>query len=74
MSERGAQTLLDGLVGLGLVEVRDGVYRNTAEASAFLVAGRRADLSGYAKLKFAQMDKLATLPEVFRAGGPVQTR
>lgn len=24
ISERGAQTLLDGLVGLGLVELRDG--------------------------------------------------
>ncbi|MGH3876835.1 MAG: methyltransferase [Actinophytocola sp.] len=72
MSERGAQTLLDGLAGLALVEVHDGGYRNTAEASAFLVAGRRADLSGYAKLKFAQMDKLANLPEVFHTGGPVQ--
>lgn len=72
ISERGTQTLLDGLVGLGLVDVRDGLYRNTAEASAFLVEGRRADLSGYAKLKFAQMDRLATLPEVFRTGGPVE--
>src|SRR5262249_25582855 len=31
ISERGAQTLLDGLVSLGLVELRDGNYRNTAE-------------------------------------------
>ncbi len=39
ISERGAQTLLDGLVGLGLVELRDGAYRNTAEASTYLIEG-----------------------------------
>jgi SAM-dependent methyltransferase len=71
ISERGAQTLLDGLVSLGLVEVRDARYRNTAEASAFLVEGLRADLSGYAKLKLAEMEKLVSQLDVFRAGEPV---
>jgi hypothetical protein len=45
ISGRGAQALLDGLVGLGLVELRDGGYRNTAEASAFLVESRPATLA-----------------------------
>lgn len=71
LPERGAQTLLDGLVGLGLVQRHDGRYRNTAEAAAYLVAGRPADLSGYARLKLGQMSTLATLPEVFRTGGPL---
>ena len=71
ISERGAQTLLDGLVGLGLAEVRDGRYRNTAEADTFLVEGRPASFSGFAKLKLAHMGNLATLPEVVRTGGPV---
>jgi SAM-dependent methyltransferase len=71
ISERGAQTLLDGLVSLGLVEVRDGAYRNTAEASVFLVEGRPTSLSGLAQLKLAQMGNLVTLPEVVRNGGPV---
>ncbi|MCI2419938.1 methyltransferase domain-containing protein [Saccharopolyspora sp. K220] len=71
ISERGAQTLLDGLVSMGLVELRDGSYRNTAEAAAFLVEGQPACLSNFAKLKLGQMGGLADLPEVVRTGGPV---
>ncbi|SER24535.1 class I SAM-dependent methyltransferase [Actinokineospora terrae] len=71
IAERGAQTLLDGLVGLGLVERTAAGYRNTAEASAFLVEGRPASLSGYAGLKLGQMDKMGDLLAVYRTGGPV---
>jgi SAM-dependent methyltransferase len=71
ISERGAQTVLDGLVSIGLVEVRDGDYRNTAEASAFLVDGKPAGLGSFAELKLSQMGTLADLPEVVRNGGPV---
>ncbi|MEU6425487.1 class I SAM-dependent methyltransferase [Microbispora sp. NPDC046973] len=71
ISERGAQTLLDGLVGLGLVELHGASYRNTPEAAAFLVEGRPASLSGYAQLKLGQMGKMGSLLEVFRTGGPV---
>lgn len=71
LSARGAQTLLDGLVGLGIVEVHDDRYRNTAEASTYLVEGKRTSLSGYAGLKLGEMGKLSTLLDVFRAGGPV---
>lgn len=71
ISERGAQTLLDGLVSLGLVEVHDARYRNTAEAATFLVDGKRTSLTGYAKLKLGEMDKLVSQLDVFRAGEPV---
>ncbi|SHN18229.1 class I SAM-dependent methyltransferase [Actinacidiphila paucisporea] len=71
ISPRGAQALLDGLVSVGLVEVHDGRYRNTAEASAFLVEGRPTCLSGFAKLKAGHMASLAGLPDVVRAGGPL---
>ncbi|MGH3798217.1 MAG: methyltransferase [Pseudonocardiaceae bacterium] len=71
ISERGAQTLLDGLVSLGLVELRDGNYRNTAEAATFLVKGQPACLSSFAEFKLAEMGKLAALPDVVRTGGPV---
>ncbi|TNM32369.1 methyltransferase domain-containing protein [Streptomyces sedi] len=71
ISPRGAQTLLDGLVSLGLVELRDGGYRNSPEASAFLVRGRPADLSAFARLKLDHMGGMVDLPEVVRAGGPV---
>ncbi|WP_199487351.1 methyltransferase [Actinomadura spongiicola] len=71
IAHRGAQALLDGLVSVGLVEVDDGGYRNTAEASAFLVEGRPTSLSGFAKVKMRHMAALADLPDVVRAGGPV---
>lgn len=71
ISERGAQTLLDGLVSLDLVELRDGGYRNTPTAAAFLVEGKPTYLGGFATLKLAEMRKLVTLPDVVRAGGPV---
>ncbi|HKR52473.1 MAG TPA: methyltransferase [Pseudonocardiaceae bacterium] len=71
ISERGAQTLLDGLVGLGLVELCDGNYRNTTEAATFLVEGQPTCLSSFAKLKLAHMGSLVALPDVVRTGGPV---
>lgn len=71
ISERGAQTLLDGLVSLGLVELRDGNYRNTAEAATFLVEGQPACFSSFAQLKLAHMGTLSNLPEIVRVGGPV---
>ncbi|WP_226961827.1 MULTISPECIES: class I SAM-dependent methyltransferase [Streptomyces] len=71
ISERGAQTLLDGLVSLGLVELGEGGYRNSPEAATFLVRGRPADLSSFARLKLAHMGAMVDLPEVVRVGGPV---
>ena len=71
ISRRGAQTLLDGLVSLGLVELHDGGYRNSAEASAFLVEGQPNCLSGFARLKLGHMATLTGLPDVVRAGGPL---
>jgi SAM-dependent methyltransferase len=71
ISERGAQSLLDGLVGIGLVELCDGAYRNTAEASAFLVEGRPAYHGGLAKLMLSDVGNWSALPEVVRTGLPV---
>ena len=71
ISERGAQTLLDGLVSVGLVVLEGGRYANTAEASAYLVEGKEVCLSSFAQLKLKHMGALDGLPEVVRAGGPV---
>nr|WP_157357639.1 class I SAM-dependent methyltransferase [Amycolatopsis nigrescens] len=71
ISERGAQTLLDGLVSLDLVELHNGHYRNTPEATTYLVEGQPACLSSFTQLKLAHMGNLTSLPEVVRAGGPV---
>ncbi|MFD3537137.1 methyltransferase [Streptomyces sp. NPDC058664] len=70
MAERGVQTLLDGLVGLGLLHTHRGTYRNTPEAELYLVEGQPTDISGFARLKLAEMDKLTGRLEVFRTGGP----
>ncbi len=37
LSPRGTQGLLDALVGLGLLNIVDGRYENTLEASSFTV-------------------------------------
>ncbi|MFI1831355.1 class I SAM-dependent methyltransferase [Streptomyces sp. NPDC020412] len=71
ISERGAQTLLDGLLGVGLIELHQGCYRNTPAASAYLVEDKPASLSRLARLKLKHMGALTTLPDVVRAGGPV---
>ncbi|MCX4775227.1 methyltransferase (plasmid) [Streptomyces sp. NBC_01260] len=71
MAERGVQSLLDGLVGLGLLRTHDGTYHNTPESELYLVEGKPTDISGFAQLKLAEMDKLAGRLEVFRAGGPL---
>jgi SAM-dependent methyltransferase len=46
-------------------------YRNTAEASAFLVEGRPGYLGGFAKAMLAIAGDWAALPEVVRTGAPV---
>lgn len=71
ISVRGAQTLLDGLVGLGLVEVSDGAYRNAPDAAAFLVDNQPAYLGGFSKMMFRQMGRWPGLPEVVASGVPV---
>ena len=74
ISERGAQTLLDGLLGLGLIAQRDGTYRNTPEASAFLIEGRPTYIGGFAKVLLAGAGLWSDLPEVVRTGAPVMAQ
>ncbi|HEY1973298.1 MAG TPA: class I SAM-dependent methyltransferase [Pseudonocardia sp.] len=72
IAERGAQTLLDGLVALELIELHEGSYRNTAEAATFLVEGQPACMTGFAKFMFADMGSWSGLTEAVRTGGPVK--
>ena len=71
ISERGAQTLLDGLLGLGLIGMSGGAYRNTAESSAYLIEGRPTYIGGFAKLMLAEAGNWSALPQVIRTGAPV---
>lgn len=73
ISERGAQVLLDGLLGLGLVELHDGAYRNTTEASTYLIPNRPGYLGDFAKVLLTRAADWSALPEVVRTGTPVMT-
>jgi ubiquinone/menaquinone biosynthesis C-methylase UbiE len=71
ISPRGAQALLDGVTGLGLVTVSGGHYRNTPEASAFLVKGKRSYLGPMAEVFMDDLETWRKLPESAKTGLPV---
>lgn len=73
LSARGTQALLDGLAGLGLVRLTDGTYRNSPDASRFLVEGKPSYIGAYAKFLAGEMARWSTLPEVARTGIPIAT-
>ena len=70
LSGRGAQALLDGLLGLGLVEKKGGGYGNTPLASQFLVEGRPAFMGAFARVNLAEAALRTRFPEVVRTGTP----
>jgi SAM-dependent methyltransferase len=73
ISERGAQALLDGLTGLGFLELREGAYRNTPEAAAFLVEGSPAYFGAFARVMLGHLNEWQALPETVRTGAPALT-
>ena len=74
ISLRGARALLDGLVGLGLVTVDSGRYANAPDANAFLVEGRTANLSGYARYSAHDLGYWDQYPEAVKTGAPQQSQ
>jgi len=72
ISQRGAQVLLDGLLGLGLIQLSDGVYRNSPEAEAFLIGGRPGYLGGFARVMAGNLGEWVEAAEVARTGVPVK--
>jgi SAM-dependent methyltransferase len=72
ISDRGARTLLDGLLALELVELHEGSYRNSPDAAAFLVEGEPGCIAGFAKFMFADMGSWLGLTEAVRTGAPVK--
>jgi hypothetical protein len=71
IAPRGARALLDGLVGLALLTVAGGKYANTPEASAFLVEGKPASLTGLARVALGNIPDWAKLPDSVTRGAPV---
>ncbi len=70
ISRRGAQAVLDGLTGLGLLTLSSGRYQNSSEASAFLVKGKPSYFGGMAEVMTGSLTEWATLPEAVRTGNP----
>lgn len=69
ISVRGAQALLDAMVALELVRVADGKYKNSPEASFYLVEGKPAYLDTHAKMVFSPFGRsFLDLPEVAKTG------
>jgi len=70
ISVRGAQAVLDGLTGLGLIKLADGRYTNTPEASRFLVKGKPSYFGGMAEVMAGSLTDWATLPAAVQSGRP----
>lgn len=73
ISERGAQALLDGLTGLGLLTLSSGHYKTTPVSSAFLVKGKPAYLGGMAEVMTGSLAEWGTLPAAVKTGTPTAT-
>jgi hypothetical protein len=70
ISPRGAQALLDGVTGLGLVNQSGVNYVNSPEASFYLVKGKPAYLGGMAEVFMDELPVWAKLGEAVRTGAP----
>src|SRR6202142_2782928 len=70
ISVRGAQAVLEGLTGVGLLTYSNGRYRNSPEASTFLVKGKPAYLGGLAEVMTGSLADWAKLPESVKTGKP----
>ena len=70
ISLRGAQALLDGLTGLGLLTLSQGRYQNSPDASAFLVKGKPSYFGGMAEVFLQDFATWQNLPEAAKTGLP----
>jgi SAM-dependent methyltransferase len=70
ISLRGAQALLDGLTGLGLLSLSQGRYQNSPDASLFLVKGKPSYFGGMAEVFLQDFATWQNLPESAKTGLP----
>jgi 2-polyprenyl-3-methyl-5-hydroxy-6-metoxy-1,4-benzoquinol methylase len=73
LAPRGAQILLDGLVGVGLLRVSSGVYANSAEAATFLVLGTSNYLGDYVMAEVASLPMWSQLARAMSSGQPAES-
>lgn len=70
ISMRGAQALLDGLTGLGLLTLSGGCYQNSADASQFLVKGKASYMGGMAEVFLHDFPTWQNMPQAVKTGLP----
>lgn len=70
ISNRGAQALLDGLTGLGLLTLSGTTYQNTPDAAAFLVKGKPSYLGALVEVFLEDFGTWQKLPEAAKTGLP----
>jgi hypothetical protein len=70
ISSRGAQALLDGLTGLGLLILSEGRYQNSPDASLFLVKGKPSYLGAMAEVFLEDLGTWQKLPDAAKTGLP----
>jgi hypothetical protein len=70
ISPRGAQALLDGLTGLGLLTLSSGRYSNAPDTSAFLVKGKPTYMGGFAEVLLDDFPTWQKLPQAMKTGAP----
>ena len=73
ISVRGAEALLDGLAGVGVVRREAGRYTNAEDTSRFLVEGKPSSMTAMACLSLHAMPAYTQLAEVARTGRPLTT-
>src|SRR5579883_2351651 len=74
ISPRGAQALLDGLTGFGLLTLSGGRYANTPETRAYLLKGQPSYLGLMAEAMFQRLSDWKTLADAAKTGQPTATR
>jgi hypothetical protein len=70
ISVRGSQALLDGLLGLGMIERTSAGYTNSKEMTPYLLSSSRHYMGGYADMILATMPDWSCLPDAVLSGSP----
>jgi hypothetical protein len=73
LDPRGAALVLDGCVAIGLLEKEGALYRNSAEAAAFLVPGKPGDLSGAIRYQRDVYPAWHRVKDLATTGAPVES-
>jgi SAM-dependent methyltransferase len=74
ISPRGCQALLDGLLGLALVQRTQAGYSNVTELEDYLISTGANYIGGYADAILSTMADWSKLPEAVATGKPLHRR